>query len=154
MEDAWQVFDEIPLATTTLFHMQQQYFQDLELALQSRNLTVSTSTPHSGSRDPIHLQQVNFQIQIILLTGKTLLLGVQPSFTVRHLLKILEQRLGIPSSLLRLLFAGKQLDNNLPLSFYNIERNATVILSLRLRGGAAGQSSTSKGFSYKDAVHA
>lgn len=78
-------------------------------------------------------QQANFQIQIILLTGKTLLLGVQPSFRVCHLSKLLEQRLGIPSSLMRLLFAGKQLDNNLTLSFYNIERNATVILSLRLR---------------------
>lgn len=73
---------------------------------------------------------------------------------MRHLSKILEQRLGIPSFLLQLLFAGRQLDNNLPLSFYNIERNATVFLSLRLRGGAIGKSSASKGFSYKDAVHA
>lgn len=73
---------------------------------------------------------------------------------MRHLSKILEQRLGIPSSLLQLLFAGKQLHNNVPLSFYNIEINATVILSLQLRGGVVGQSSASKGFSYKDAVHA
>lgn len=102
----------------------------------------------------VNLQQASFQIQIILLTGKTLLLEVQPSLTVRQLSRILEQRLGIPSSLLRLLFVGKQLDNNMPLSFYNIERNATVNLSLRLRGGAVGQSSASKGFSYKDAVHA
>jgi len=73
---------------------------------------------------------VNFQIQIILVRGKTLLLEVQLSFAVRLLSKLLEQRLGIPSSLMRLLFAGMQLDNNLTLSFFNIERNATVILSL------------------------
>ena len=106
-----------------------------------------TLSPHSGSRDLIHLQQESYQIQIILLTGKTLLLGVQPTFTVRHLSKILELRLAIPSSLLRLLFAGKQLDNNMSLSSYNIERNTTVILFLRLKGGAVGQSSASKGFS-------
>ena len=73
---------------------------------------------------------------------------------VLFLSKSLELKLGIHSSSMHLLHAGKQLDNCLPLSFYKIEKNATVILSLRLRGGAAGQTFAPKGFSYKEAVKA
>lgn len=57
----------------------------------------------------------------------------------------------IPSGLQRLLFQGKQLDDLLPLSFYSITRNNSLVVTLRLRGGAGRQSSSP--FSYKDAVH-
>jgi len=70
-----------------------------------------------------------------------------------HILKAnLEHRLGIPSALQRLIFQGKQLDDPLPLSFYNIKINSSLVLSLRLRGGAAGQSSSAPPYSYKAAV--
>ena len=79
---------------------------------------------------------------------------VRATDLVQDLSRDLELRLGIPSPLLRLLHEGKQIENPLPLSFYNIERDASVVLTLRLRGGAAGQSSSAPAFSYKDVVHA
>lgn len=64
----------------------------------------------------------------------------------------LECRVGIPSALQILLFQGKQLDDPLPLSSYNIKNNSSLVSSLRLRGRAAGQSSSAPPFSYKAAV--
>lgn len=95
-----------------------------------------------------------FQIMIRLLSGKTWLQWVKPSDLVQSIKLKLEAKEGIPSALQRLLFEGKHLEDSSPLSSYNFQRNASLTLSLRLRGGAAGQSSSAPSFSYKDAVHA
>ena len=65
----------------------------------------------------------------------------------------LERRIGIPSALQRLLFRGKQLEYFLSLFAYSINKNDSLVLTLRLRGGDVGQSSSAPSFSYKDAVH-
>lgn len=96
----------------------------------------------------------SFQICITLLSGKTLLLWVSSSDFVHDLKQQLNLRVGIPAASQRLLFKGKELEDLFPLSVYNIQRNAAIILSLRLRRGAAGQSSSAAAFSYRDAVHA
>lgn len=95
----------------------------------------------------------SFQIQILQPAGRTIMQWVRPSDLVQDLTQNLERRMGIPSSLLQLLFQGKQLENPLSLSTYNISRNSSVVATLRLRGGAAGQTSSTRPFSYKDAVH-
>ena len=95
----------------------------------------------------------SYQIQILLLSGKTLLQWVSYSDLVQDLKQILEYRLGIPYASQRLLHEGKQLEDLYPLSFYNIKINASIVFTLRLRGGAVGQSSTAPTFSYKDVVH-
>ena len=95
----------------------------------------------------------SFQIQIKLLSGKTMLHWVGAQDLVKDLMHALELKLGIPSAAQRLLHEGKQLEDLHPLSFYSVKRDATISLSLRLRGGAAGQSSSAQAFSYKDAVH-
>ena len=96
---------------------------------------------------------VSFQIQIVLLSGKTILQWVSSSDLVQNLKLNLERRIGIPSVLQRLLYQGKKLEDILPLSVYNINRNYSIVLTLRLRGGAIGQSSSAPTFSYKDVVH-
>ena len=52
-----------------------------------------------------------------------------------------------------MLYKGKQLEAPLPLSFYGIQRDASIVFTLRLRGGSFGQTSSAPPFSYKDAVH-
>lgn len=93
-----------------------------------------------------------FQIQIAQISGKTLMQWVNATDLVQNLKANLEHRLGIPSALQRLIFQGKQLEDSLPLSSYSIKSNNSLVFSFRLRGGAAGQSSSAPPNSYKAAV--
>lgn len=74
-------------------------------------------------------------IKVKTLTGKEIEIDIEPSDTIERVKERVEEKEGIPPIQQRLIFAGKQMNDDKTAKDYNIEGGSVLHLVLALRGG-------------------
>ena len=107
------------------------------LFFNNKRIQLTDLLANSGVKngDTIELRKRdNMQTFLKSLTGKTIIIDVEPFDTVRLYKIFVSLKEGIPPDQQKIVFAGSKLEENRKIFDYNIQKESTLHLILRLRG--------------------
>ena len=116
--------------------VEEYNFGDFITKNSNQEILPTSSIPNAFSNiTKKETTQIGFRIFVKTLTGKTLDINVESYFTISKVKEIIQEIEGIDCDLQRLIFCGKNLEDNRNIGYYNIQKESTLQLVLRFRGG-------------------
>lgn len=90
----------------------------------------------TNNTNKLIVQKINVgEVFVKTLSGSLCIIKVSSNTTIEELKQLYYDKYGTPVDLQRLIFLGKQLEDNKTVADYNINTGSTLHLVLRLRGG-------------------
>ena len=110
-------------------------FNERPMQIFVKTLKGETTEPDEDVLKALAKLGINDEVQVV--EGQIMTLNVKTSDTVMNIKTMIQEKEGHTPDEQRLLFHGKQLEDNNTLSYYNIVKESTVHLVFRLPGGMA-----------------
>ena len=74
------------------------------------------------------------QVIILFSNGLTRIIEVDPEDTISNAKKLIHERTDVPPCYQRLVFAGRELEDERIFNYYNIQRGSVIHISTLMRG--------------------